>query len=148
MPPNCLVLNRQRKRAIPGAKVREFLSLLLPALGLKDAAVSVVFVTDETIRRHNRRYRGFDKATDVLSFPSGRGAAGAAGEVDNHYLGDILISAETAYNQARKSRSLTFEANVRRLLLHGLLHLMGYDHETDGGQMRSIELRLRRRFQC
>ncbi|MBI4475457.1 MAG: rRNA maturation RNase YbeY [Acidobacteria bacterium] len=89
------------------------------------------------IRKYNRDYRGFDKPTDVLSF---RG--------DDDYLGDILISAETAYNQARKSRMLTFEANVQRLALHGLLHLMGYDHETDEGRMRAIERRLRRRFQC
>jgi len=96
-----------------------------------------VLVTDETMRGFNRNYRGFDKPTDVLSF---RGEGG--------YLGDILISSETAYNQARKSSTLSFEANIRRLVLHGLLHLMGYDHETDGGKMRAIERRLRRRFQC
>ena len=63
-------------------------------------------------------------------------------------LGDILISSETAYNQARKFKNTRFETNIRRLLLHGLLHLMGYDHETDNGEMRAIERRLRRRFQC
>ena len=106
-------------------------------LGEERSEFSVVFVTDDMIRRYNRDYRGFDKATDVLSFSG-----------DDGYLGDILISSETAYNQARKSKTLSFETNIHRLLLHGLLHLMGYDHETDGGEMRMLERRLRRRFQC
>jgi probable rRNA maturation factor len=89
------------------------------------------------IRRYNRNYRGVDKSTDVLSF---RGEDG--------YLGDILISSETAYNQAFKSATLSFERNVHRLFLHGLLHLMGYDHEIDDGEMRAVERKLRRRFQC
>jgi probable rRNA maturation factor len=110
---------------------------LIPELGLQARPFTVVFTADDLMRDYNRRYRGFDKPTDVLSF---RGEQG--------YLGDILISPEAAYNQARKSRTLGFEKNLRRLILHGLLHLMGYDHETDDGQMRTIERRLRRRFQC
>jgi probable rRNA maturation factor len=106
-------------------------------LGVGQAEFSVVFVTDDIIRRYNRDYRGFDKSTDVLSFSG-----------DDDYLGDILISSETAYNQARNSKTLSFETNIRRLLLHGLLHLMGYDHESDSGEMRTLERRLRRRFQC
>ena len=132
-----LVINKQRKHSIDATKVRKFLTMLVPALCAERASFSVVFITDDLIRRYNRDYRGYDKATDVLSF---RG--------DNGYLGDILISSETAYNQARKSRTLSFETNVQRLLLHGLLHLMGYDHEADRGEMRAIERRLRRRFRC
>jgi len=109
----------------------------VPELGVGDRSFSIVFIPNDLIQRYNRQYRGFDKPTDVLSF---RG--------DQGYLGDILISPETAYNQAQKSRTLGFEQNLRRLILHGLLHLMGYDHETDDGQMRSIERRFRRRFQC
>ena len=134
---SCLILNRQRKHTINTSGLRKFVLRLAPELGAKDAAFSVVFVTDDAIRRYNRDYRGFDKPTDVLSF---RG--------DEGNLGDILISSETAYNQARKSTTLTFESNIRRLLLHGLLHLMGYDHETDAGEMRTFERRLRRRFKC
>jgi probable rRNA maturation factor len=110
---------------------------LVLVLGVEESEFSVVLVTDAIIRRYNRDYRGFDKATDVLSFSG-----------DDGYLGDILISSETAYNQARKSRTLSFETNIHRLFLHGLLHLMGYDHETDDGEMRIVERRLRRRFQC
>jgi probable rRNA maturation factor len=132
-----IVLNKQRKHAIDGGRLRRFLSSIAPVLGIEGRSFSIVLITDENMRTYNRDYRGFDKPTDVLSF---RGGAG--------YLGDILISAETAYTQARKSSTLNFETNIRRLILHGLLHLMGYDHETDSGEMRAIERRLRRRFQC
>jgi probable rRNA maturation factor len=131
------LINKQRKHAISHAKLRRFLSSLAPELGVGDRSFSVVVITDEMMRSYNRKYRGFDKATDVLSF---RG--------DREYLGDILISSETAYNQTRQSSTLSFEGNVQRLILHGLLHLMGYDHETDDGEMRAIERRLRRRFRC
>jgi probable rRNA maturation factor len=135
--PSYLVINKQRRHAIDNRNLRRFLSSLTPELGIASSAFSVVLITDEMMRSYNRKYRGFDKPTDVLSF---RG--------DGGYLGDILISSETAYNQARQSSTLSFETNVRRLILHGLLHLMGYDHETDDGQMRAIERRMRRRFQC
>ena len=134
---NFLVINKQRQHAIENGRLRRFLASLVPELDVRERAFSVVFVTDERIRRFNREFRGFDKPTDVLSF---RG--------DGPYLGDILISSETAYNQSRQSTTLSFETNVRRLVLHGLLHLLGYDHETDNGEMRTIERRLRRRFQC
>jgi probable rRNA maturation factor len=130
-------LNRQRKHPVAASALRQFLSQLTAQLGRSQASFTVVLVTDEAMRTYNRKYRGFDKTTDVLSF---RG--------DGDYLGDILISAETAYNQASKSPKLTFETNIRRLMLHGFLHLIGYDHETDDGEMRGIEKRLRRRLQC
>ena len=133
-----LVINRQRKHFIDTARIRKVLSAMVPALGIDDASFTVVLVSDDAMRRYNREYRGFDKPTDVLSFRDN----------NDGYLGDILISSETAYNQARKSSTLTFETSIQRLLLHGLLHLMGFDHETDNGEMRTLERRLRRRFQC
>jgi len=134
---NYLVINRQRKHSIDGAEVRTFIASLSANLGVEGLPFSVVFITDGRIRKYNREYRGLDEPTDVLSFPG-----------EDGYLGDILISSETAYNQARKSQTLTFEVNVQRLILHGLLHLMGYDHESDNGEMKALERRLRRRFQC
>ncbi len=131
-----LLINRQRKHRIDRGPILDFLARLVEDVPA-DAPFSVVLVSDRTIHRYNRKYRGQDKATDVLSFPG-----------DEPYLGDILISVETAYDQARRSKVLTLERNIRRLALHGLLHLMGYDHETDDGEMRSAEIRLRRRFQC
>ena len=132
-----LIINRQRKHTVARPQVRAFLQQLTAALNVADREFSVVFVTDKAIRSYNRNYRGYDKPTDVLSFQG-----------DSDYLGDILISTETAYNQARRSRTLNFERNLRRLMLHGLLHLMGHDHETDNGEMRTIERRFRRRFEC
>jgi probable rRNA maturation factor len=131
------VLNRQRKHAVKLTKLRRFLDVLAGELDVAGREFSVVLITDEAIRGYNRQYRGFDKATDVLSFRGGEG-----------HLGDILISSETAYNQTRKSRTLDFDTNLQRLTLHGLLHLLGYDHETDDGEMRTMERRLRRRFRC
>ena len=132
-----VILNKQRKHAIDLSELRKFVSRLVQELDIGSRSFAVVFITDAAMRDYNRTYRGYDKPTDVLSF---RG--------DARYLGDILISSETAYNQARKSVTLRFQTNIHRLIVHGLLHLMGYDHETDNGEMRAIERRLRRRFQC
>ena len=117
--------------------IHGFLRDLLHELGLAHRPFSVVFVADHIMKSYNSKYRGYDKSTDVLSFQGTDG-----------YLGDILISPETAYNQALKSRTLSFEKNIRRLTLHGLLHLMGHDHESDAGEMRALERSLRRKFQC
>lgn len=134
--PPCLLINRQRKYRIDRTQILEFLTEAAQYTA-PQASFSVVLLRDSAIRRYNRDYRGQDQSTDVLSF---RG--------DDAYLGDILISLDAAWEQARRSRSLTLEKNVRRLALHGLLHLMGYDHETDSGEMRALESRLRRRLQC
>ena len=131
------LLNRQRKHRIDSRGVRRFLSGLVKEISRHEAPFSVVFVTDRVIHAYNLRFRRVDKPTDVLSF---RGEGG--------YLGDIVISTETAWEQARRSRTLSFDDNIRRLLLHGVLHLSGYDHETDNGEMRTIERRLRRKFRC
>jgi len=129
--------NRQRKHRVDSRAVRRFLAGLVKEMGQPEASFTVVFVTDKTIHDFNLRYRHIDKPTDVLSF------AGQDG-----YLGDIVISTETAWAQARRSSTLSFDDNIRRLALHGFLHLSGYDHETDKGEMRTIERRLRRKFQC
>jgi probable rRNA maturation factor len=136
-PNNYLVVNKQRAHPIDSRGIRRFIAELTTAMERPEASFSVVFITDAAMRVYNHRYRGMDKPTDVLSFE---------GEAD--YMGDILISTQTAWTQASKSRTLSFDDNIRRLLLHGFLHLSGYDHETDNGEMRSIERTLRRRFQC
>ena len=100
--------------------------------------VSVLFCADGRMRGLNRRYRGKDKSTDVLAFPAN--AAQAAG-----FLGDIVISVPYAGREARR-RGETRAREIDRLLLHGFLHLMGYDHETDDGEMDALEGRLRRRL--
>jgi probable rRNA maturation factor len=101
--------------------------------------VSIALVGDALIRRLNRRYRGRDAVTDVLSF-----SAGPTESAPGRFLGDIVIARGVAQRQARRAgHSTTME--VRLLALHGLLHLLGYDHERDDGRMSRLETRLRRK---
>jgi probable rRNA maturation factor len=114
---------------------RDLSRFLRQAIGMVGLTgeVSVLLTGDHAIRVLNRQYRHIDKATDVLSFPAE--AEGIAG--------DLVISLETALRQA-KERGHVLEMEIKVLLLHGLLHLAGYDHETDHGAMRRKEMRLRR----
>jgi probable rRNA maturation factor len=99
--------------------------------------VTVVVTNDRRMRRLNRTWRGVDAATDVLSFPAGDTPG------PHKHLGDLVISRDTAARQARAAgHGLATELRV--LALHGLLHLLGYDHERDSGRMARIERRLRR----
>lgn len=100
--------------------------------------VSVALVSDRTVRRLNREYAGIDAATDVLSFPAGGPAIGVP------LLGDVVIAAGVARRQARAAGH-PVSHEVRLLALHGLLHLLGYDHHTDHGTMARLEARLRRK---
>ena len=109
----------------------------LAKVGTDAVTVTVVVTTDRRIRRLNRAWRGVDKATDVLSFPAGDDPGPA------RHLGDLVISRETAARQAR-NEGHALATELRVLALHGLLHLLGYDHERDSGRMARIERRLRR----
>ena len=109
-------------------------------------AVDIALVSDVTMRRLNRTYRGIDRATDVLSFPADDPGTYQryAAEAGPRPLGDIAIAVGTAARQAR-DHGHALRTEFRVLALHGLLHLLGYDHEDDEGQMRRAEERLRRR---
>jgi len=97
-------------------------------------AMTVAIVSDARVRALNREYRKKDKATDVLSFPS----------EESGFLGDVVIASGVAARQAREAgHSLATELRV--LALHGLLHLLGYDHQRDDGRMARLERRLRKR---
>lgn len=119
---------------IPSARtLMRFLRMAQAAVRLR-GEVTVLLTTDASIRRLNRQFRGKNKATDVLSFP----AAAMAGDE----VGDVAISVQTALRQGTAcGHSLSVELKV--LILHGLLHLAGYDHETDEGQMAKRERALR-----
>lgn len=106
--------------------------------------LAVLFAGDSRIRSLNARYRGVDATTDVLSFPGGGNDAPPCSQ-EAPYLGDMAISVPVARRQAvRHGHGVTRE--IQLLLLHGYLHLLGFDHETDGGQMEREERRLRRRL--
>jgi probable rRNA maturation factor len=113
----------------------------LTELAQRPDAVGLALLSDPEIQELNRRYRGSDRPTDVLSFPAG--AAAIDGEND---LGDIAIGLGVASRQARARRH-PLHSELCRLLLHGLLHLLGYDHEADAGQMAALERSLWRRLQ-
>jgi probable rRNA maturation factor len=113
--------------------------------------VAIAILSDSRVRAFNRAWRGVDAVTDVLSFPAGPDApadpgGGTSSAKSNRfrYLGDIAIAAGVARRQAAAERH-SVATELRVLALHGLLHLLGYDHEQDHGEMRRLEDRLRRR---
>lgn len=113
---------RKRVRALPDAE-----------------AVSIVLITDSEMRKLNRRFRGKNKTTDVLTF-------GMDNEPDlsgSRSLGEIVISIEQAARQARTERH-SLPTEIRYLILHGLIHAFGFDHETDRGEMNALEIKVRK----
>lgn len=150
-----VLLNRQRARRVGRARLRGVLGGAAAALGVA-GEVALVLAGDRAVRTLNARYRGKDRSTDVLSFPGPcgphasraarwRGSRCAACGRGQPELGDIVISVPAARRNARRlGRSLPGELDV--LALHGFLHVLGYDHETDDGDMDRLERRLRRRL--
>ena len=134
------IVNRQRRQNINQKHWREFGARAIEAIGNRRDAVTIVFVSDTGIRRLNRQFRKKDYATDVLSFPNE-----AEPFEDKTSLGEILISVDRAAVQA-KENGLSFTNEIEQLILHGLLHLCGYDHETDNGEMDRLELKLRKKL--
>jgi len=127
-----------KNHRLPSARtLSRFLSEAQAAVRLK-GEVTVLLTTDPAIRKLNRNFRGKDKATDVLSFP----AEGIGAE---EIAGDLAISVPTALKQAVEQRH-PLATEIKVLILHGLLHLAGYDHETDEGKMARREGQLRTRL--
>ena len=130
-----VLIDRQRRRRVDAGGLRRVLRGAAGALRVS-GEVTLVLAGDGTLRRLNREYRRRDRPTDVLSFTGSGGREG---------LGDIVISVKTAERNARgEGRRLAQELDI--LALHGFLHLLGYDHETDDGAMDRLEGRLRRRL--
>jgi probable rRNA maturation factor len=119
------------------ARVRRILLAAARVAGGRDQDVSVFFCGDRRMAGLNRRWRRKNGSTDVLAFPAGESGA--------RFLGDIVISVPYATRQARR-RSDPRSREIDRLLVHGYLHLLGYDHETDEGEMDVLEARLRARL--
>jgi len=136
-----MILNRQQKVRVPKRPFEGFLRRVQRELRVADSEITVAFVSDREIARWNSAYRGKRGATDVLSFP----AAPAGRAPRGGRLGDIAIAPETARRYARRN-GRTLGNEIRVLMLHGVLHLMGYDHESDNGHMNRVEQRLRRRL--
>jgi probable rRNA maturation factor len=117
---------------VRAAEVRRRAERMLEALKLADAELSLLLCDDATIHALNRDYRGKDRPTDVLAFAMREGEGGA---LHPGLLGDVVISVETARRQA-KEHGRTIVAEVTFLLAHGLLHLLGFDHQTPEEERR------------
>jgi probable rRNA maturation factor len=142
-------------RAVRAAALAAWLQDVAPASAR--GSVTIALVDDATMRRLNRTFAGKDKATDVLSFragdrgPQGRRRTAGPRDTENRghsraprLLGEIAIATGIARRQGREAGH-SYARELRVLALHGLLHLLGYDHETDGGSMVRVEARLRRK---
>lgn len=126
--------NPNRYRDVQPSRLRPWLTDLLAELAPAADSFTARFVGDRAMRDFNARYRANDETTDVLSFPGETTPAGT-------HLGDVLISVPVARRRTAPEEGV--EAELRRLLLHGLLHCMGHDHASDDGEMEALETRLR-----
>jgi len=152
-----MIVNCQRRIALSIAPLAKFCEDVRQVLRFPSDSVAVRLVSDSVIARLNRDFRGKYGPTDVLSFPAKRQpprvsrtrdgvkTRRTAADPDQNYVGDIAISPQTARRNARRgARTLSMELRV--LILHGMIHLAGYDHETDHGEMDRFERRMRRRL--
>ena len=129
-----------RGRAVSARGLTRWIVRVAPATANGELAVALV--CDAKMRALNKQYRGVDRPTDVLSFPADAPPPGGARRV--RFLGDVVIATGVARRHAR-SIGVPVETEMRRLALHGLLHVLGYDHERDDGRMERLERRLLRK---
>jgi probable rRNA maturation factor len=146
-----MILNRQREVRVARGPLESFLRRVKRELGLAKSDLTVCLVSDAEMERLNRSFRKKKGPTDVLSFPAiarrrpARLRRNSRPAKASQYLGDIAISPETAKRYAKRyERQLASELRV--LILHGVLHLLGYDHETDHGEMDKTEQKLRKQL--
>ncbi len=133
------IFNNQRKIKIETQSFYGFLEKLFQSVAeTTGKSATIAFVSDRKMRELNKTFRGKNSTTDVLSFPFESDEF----DFDTDNLGDIVISIEQAQKQAAEN-NLDLETEIKQLILHGILHLCGYDHETDKGEMNRRELELR-----
>ncbi len=133
------IVNRQRKTKLDVEYWRDFaVCAAAEIVEVRGRFFTVAFISDQRMRELNRDFRGFNSTTDVLSFNYEPDEF----DDDANNLGDIVISVEQAAKQASDNH-LELEIEIKQLILHGILHLCGFDHETDGGLMNARELELR-----
>ncbi len=154
-----MILNRQRTVRVAQRPLTQFLARVQRELGITEADVTICLVSDAEIARMNQVFRKKRGPTDILSFPAierGKPASPPRKRAPRtshttqrprtrYFLGDVAISPSTARRNAKKL-GRTLPSELRILILHGVLHLLGYDHETDRGEMDRVEERLRRKL--
>ena len=139
--PGTTLIDRQDAAAVSAAALKAFTRRLKLRLRLGNRGFTICLMGDAEIRRLNRTFRGKDRATDVLSFPA-TARSESFRRKSSRFLGDVAISVETAVRNARRENHSTLN-EVRWLILHGALHLLGYDHAADNGEMNRLELQVR-----
>jgi probable rRNA maturation factor len=147
---SAVVENRQRSVRVAVRPLRHFLRKVVRELGLSGDCVAIRLINDQQMARLNHQYRNKPRTTDVLSFPAEErrrpsNLQGRVRKLRGSFLGDIAISPVVARRNAR-TYGRRLEHEFRILILHGVLHLLGYDHETDRGEMNRVETRLRRQL--
>jgi rRNA maturation RNase YbeY len=145
-----MVLNQQESVEVNVRALSAYLGRIRTLLDLRGRELNVCLVDDRTIRRLNAAHRGKARPTDVLAYPWADNSGGippedSAQKEFANFLGDVVISAETAARNARREGH-SVEREAEWLMLHGVLHLLGFDHEADHGEMVSLEVALRSRL--
>jgi probable rRNA maturation factor len=136
--PDVTIQNPCQYREAGARRVRPWIEGVTAHLAERRNAFVVRFVSDREMRQLNRFYRDKDATTDVLSFPGEEA-------LDGHDLGDVVISVPTARRQAERAGH-SVDRELKLLMLHGVLHCLGHDHEVDDGAMERLERRLRQRW--
>lgn len=141
--PEIEFVNRQRLFSLQRAQVQQLGQAVLVRIGRDKCSATIIFIRDREMQRLNCTYRQMDKPTDVLAFAYHEQMSDNEPTPNPDFLGDVIISVETADRYARE-QGIEFATEINWLVIHGLLHLAGYDHETDHGEMRRLERRLRK----
>ncbi|MEJ2169560.1 MAG: rRNA maturation RNase YbeY [Desulfobacterales bacterium] len=130
-----LIDNRQSRFKLPPKKIKQTVQAILSALDCPDGEISILIVDDPQIAKLNRRYLNRRGPTNVIAFAM---REGEFAHVTPHLLGDVVISADTAAKEAQNC-GLSIERRFNELLVHGILHLFGYDHENSESEARRME---------
>jgi probable rRNA maturation factor len=130
-----ILIDNQQEERLATAPLHKKTEQILNALGCDDHEISIVITDDVQVRELNRTYRGKDKPTNVLSFPM---QEGEFSDITPGLLGDVVISLDTAGAEAQAAE-ITTDERMSQLLIHGILHLIGFDHELGENQAREME---------
>ena len=139
------VINKQRLHKLARQPIVQLGQAVLAYIERNDCAATITFIRDRAMQCLNRDYRYLDKPTDVLAFAYHECMSDNEPVHNPDFLGDVVISVETAARYADE-QGISFTTEIDWLVIHGLLHLAGYDHETDLGEMRQLERRLRKQL--
>ena len=137
------IINKQRLYQLAPKAIAALGQALLARLDRNHNTVTITFIRDRAMQQLNRDYRNTNTPTDVLAFAYHERMSDNEPDHNPDFLGDVIISVETAARYAHE-QGISFETEINWLVMHGLLHLAGYDHETDNGEMRRLERRLRK----